>query len=304
MDIPELKVGLIIQGPIISHGQGVNSTRSGFNSINTIKTNIKNISNKFHNSVLVIWENDFKNYELQNLTIEKVIVKPPTKYKDPDNRKKQIVGMKAGLDFLTLENSYDLIVRIRTDQEIPETAIDGIFNLFKDPQNLDSKIMCSEYMQSEPFYLGDFVIAGSTKNLEIFLHSNLKKFSPWVPMIGKSLSIKYLYEVESKIQKQFKIRFAFYFQLIYLYKSDLALYWEGFRDKYFIFLPKEHFLVIKWRGKKMEKIMDWSSFSFGPKGLNSNEPVNRHEMFSSEIKNYVLKRVNLLKDPIRKYFKS
>jgi hypothetical protein len=303
MDIYELKVGLIIQGPIISFGQGANSIKLGFNSFDTIKTNIEDISMKFHNSVFVVWENDYKDYDLDKLAIKKVIAKPPAKFKDLDNRKKQIIGMKAGLDYLNAENSYDLIVRIRADQEIPILAIDSIFEQFHDPLVLETKIMFSEHMKSEPFYLGDFVIAGSRKNLELFIYSNLKKHSPWVPMIGKSLSIKYLYEVESTIQKQFRIKFAFYFQLMFLYKSDLVNYWAGFKDKYFVFLPREHFLKIKWRGKAMEDIMDWSSFSFGSEAPNLTKQINSFEIFSSELKNYVLKRVNILKDTIRKYFK-
>jgi hypothetical protein len=91
---------------------------------------------------------------------------------------------------------------------------------------------------------------------------------------------------------------------MFLYKSDLVNYWAGFKEKYFVFLPKEHFLNIKWRGKPMEDIMDWSSFSFGSDAPNLTKQRNSHEIFSSELKNYVLKRVNVLKDPIRKYFKS
>ena len=63
------KIGVVIQGPFITYGQGPNNKPEGFNSVETILKNINNIKNSGFKYVLSTWlpQNDSEKIILDNL---------------------------------------------------------------------------------------------------------------------------------------------------------------------------------------------------------------------------------------------
>ena len=57
-----MKIGLVIQGPIISYGQGPNINKNGFDATKCIYENIKNFKDLVECIVISTWENSCLNF--------------------------------------------------------------------------------------------------------------------------------------------------------------------------------------------------------------------------------------------------
>jgi len=55
--------GIIIQGPIISFGQGPNNVKAGFSALNSIENNIKNFLPYVSKIVVSTWEDSGLNFQ-------------------------------------------------------------------------------------------------------------------------------------------------------------------------------------------------------------------------------------------------
>lgn len=53
-----MKWGLVIQGPLVTYGQGPNNVESGFSAISTININIQNFLSIVDHIVLSIWDDE------------------------------------------------------------------------------------------------------------------------------------------------------------------------------------------------------------------------------------------------------
>ena len=238
--------GVIIQGPLVSFGSGGrNDNPEGFNSVKTIKENLS-IIKKFipeENIILSGWDTDI---DIEDLSISQHKSKDQYRF-DYLNQKRQFYTINEGLSVLSSNKNIDYFIKIRTDQLLPFIFWEWITEI---EEELDKKVLVSEFYNNSPYAFGDFVICSSRKKFLDFINSqSLFRLS----INGsRNMVLKYLkfnsHYLASNFSKLFFMNDIKYFlKFDYLYQK-----WSSsFRSEFFS-IPLYIFKEILWRGKTME----------------------------------------------------
>ena len=255
-----IKWGLIIQGPIITFGQGGNNSIKGFDSTNIINENIQNFAPLVEKIIFSTWLDSGFKLESNSCDNFFIIENPLPCRSDPDNRKKQFYSTFAGIRFLQSNSNVTHILKIRTDQLIPITILYWLQNIFTDKElinklKIDKKIVFSEFIKSESFYVGDFIFAGEINKVVQFVNINLKFKTNLHPSIGIDYFLKYLSVIDSSNFKSLFIKsIPLIFQVSLKKSETLKSYWQyQLKDKC-TFIPRFIANDIIWRGRKMEDL--------------------------------------------------
>ena len=164
-----MKYGLIIQGPRYSVGIGPNKAQSkdGFDTLDTVKENIRRLKSKVELVVLSTWHNS--GFEASNVSSQATLLESyPLLDFDYLNQKKQFLMMFVGASYISRNSNCTHIIKIRTDQLIPVELIDWLDGFFVAESLDEKKIICSEMLRDQPFYVGDFLFAGSIGKITSF----------------------------------------------------------------------------------------------------------------------------------------
>ena len=259
-----MKWGLVIQGPTISFGQGPNNAENGFSAISTIEQNIKYFSPYVCHIVISTWENSgltFKNIDTsKTVLIENKIPKGP----DFDNRRKQFITTLEGCKFLSLNSDATHILKIRTDQLVDPKIIEWLKAFFKNSNNINEKnnnfqenfLVFSDSLSNNPFYLGDFIFAGTKNDLISFCEANVDFLSKNLhPSIGTDYILKYFSLKDVQFWKSFYKYIPLLFQISNKRNKASQQYWRKISDNYVSVIPSEFFETIIWRGKSMYDVL-------------------------------------------------
>ena len=199
-----MKIGLIIQGPIISGGltgktQGSGRTRVNasqlvnFNCQDTINYNIACASHLFESIVLTTWENE--KIEVENKSVKVLFLKDPTPQPPvsrkpipgfPDfnklNNVRQFFSVWSGADYLK-KLGIEFVIKIRTDQLLDIKMLYQEFHFFI--SNIKKPYFVPFLYSTNRWLIPDFFIGGATDdilqismdmmNLEKQFHQNIHR---------------------------------------------------------------------------------------------------------------------------------
>ena len=242
--------GVIIQGPIISYGSGgKNDNPEGFNSIKTVKENIKIIT-KFipkENILFSGWDTDI---EIDQLGIAEYRSNDPFRF-DFLNQKRQFYTIKEGFNNLSKNKNIEYFIKIRTDQQFLPNFWEWIIENHKE---LDEKILVSEFYNNSPYVVGDFIICSSKKNFANFINSqSLKRKS----INGsRNMVLKYLSYTSNIMMNEFSSNFLINDILLFAKFDNIFEKWSiNFRTEFFS-IPLIIFKEIIWRGEIMDERFD------------------------------------------------
>lgn len=245
----------IIQGPVITFGQGPNNRIEGFNTFSTITENIKHILSFGHSYILCAWkpknerEREIIDQLCQN-DINIIVIDEP-KEVDPDHRFKHHFSILEAYNYVKDKCNADYFCKIRTDQLIPISGLQYILNYN------GRKLIVSELMQNNPLYVGDFVYAGSRATFERFIYSQLKFRSiHFHPCIAQDIGVKFMLEMGGTIEK---------FSLFkdYFWNFDrISKRWMEFTQDHILTLSENIWNNIEWRGRRIGDILESSHFCF------------------------------------------
>ena len=287
----------IIQGPLITFGQGPNNSIEGFNSLETIQRNVCLLKRNNINIIIVVWKSQNEK-EKQIITelrsdnlIDHFLELTPPKLKDKDHRFKHHYAIYKGLKKIDNYDSESIIIKLRTDMLLNQFIINQIFNTSK-----NNKLLVS-HLTYQPFYIGDFIYAGRKIVFDKFIRSVISNNKHILPSIGEDIGLKYLIS-ESKLDTFHKwpsipmlIRYLYF--LFYREQRILGK-WNTFVNSKIITLPEEAWNEIVWRNKKIRDIIDSSHFQFitETKQYSSKKTKNRLKKYLYEVKRYYIKMMS------------
>lgn len=277
------KIGVIIQGPLITFGAGPNNTPQGFNTLATILKNIKRIEAQGFIAIVSTWtpktQEELSIFEsLQAANIKTTVCAAPTAF-DPDHRYKQRFGVMRGYEALD-RAALDYFVKIRTDMLMP----DSFWNFIKSQADDDNNFLGVSHLFDTPFYLGDFVYFAKRSVFLDFLQSMLDyDGTVFHPAISFDDSFRLLHHKKLYNIQKTKALFLNYLQIFYFQSDFYAKLWQDFRLANINSIPKEIFSEILWRDKLMGSFSFMSSLRFD-QGLiiNKNNLVSTIMLFITD----------------------
>jgi hypothetical protein len=262
--------GIIIQGPIISFGQGPNNVKAGFSALNSIENNIKNFLPYVSKIVVSTWEDSGLNFQ-DKYSSKVVLIENIVPDKDPDNRIKQFASTYSGAKYLTLNSKVTHILKIRTDQVVDPKIIEWFNHFFtkhynsinKELKHQESYLFFSDMMKNNPFYMGDFIFAGKSNDIVSFCKSNLQfKGKNIHPEIGKDYILKYLLLNSSLFWKFFYKKIPFLWQVSNNSNEAIQSYWTYIMNTGMAVIPSSFFWSIIWRNRLMSDVISDSNREF------------------------------------------
>lgn len=276
--------GLVIQGPVVSYGQGPNNSELGFSSISTIEKNVSNFFQYVSYIVVSTWENSGLDFKFNNNNKIVLIENKTIKDCDFDNRRKQFLTTLEGCKYLHLNTDVTHILKIRTDQLIDPTIIEWLCFFFSNtnPSNRvkrnfqEDYLVFSDMLPDNLFYVGDFIIAGTKNDLISFcsasLHFSQKNLHP---SIGVDYVLKYLSLNDKSFWNYFFKILPLLFQISNKRNTSPQAYWKIIKHSYLSVIPSNYFESIIWRGKLMSDVLPFlkNKFEFyddWAKNINEN----------------------------------
>lgn len=251
----------VIQGPIITYGQGPNNAAGGFNAVACISANIRALNANGIKYIFCIWEDD-EALAKQNFddTVPFNILKNPYPL-DMDHRFKHHYAILEGIKYL--ERKYnmgpdDLVFKIRSDMEMPDAFWEMIN---KNP--IGNKLLVSHLFDS--FYIGDFLYAGKLPVLKKFTESITGTYpNIYHPSISHDLGIKY-YSAFFKLKPLSNYAISM-FGFICM-EPLLSRIWKTFITKRLTTLSEQVWNDIKWRDKPIKTVVKSADFCFSENAL-------------------------------------
>lgn len=244
------KIALIIQGPLITYGQGPNNSITGFKTFESITKNYENAKNYGINPTICTWADKTEQERVLSEKLKskgyKIIQLLPPETEDHDHRFKHHYAIQKSIECVNAE----YIIKIRTDMIMPL----DFWTYIK--ENIDEKLTVSDIIQ--PYYLGDFIYASSKETMVKYLSSIVKHNSNNIhPSITTDLGLKYFINENNK--KITKLNII----LLYLINKDKSIKeWGDFAQKNIKVLPLQIFKDIIWREKKIGDFLNLEAFTY------------------------------------------
>ncbi len=258
------RIGVIIQGPLVSFGQGPNNSPTGFETDVSLDRNLAEISKRGFDFIVVLWTpaNERESAILKRILMltddnNIVITNPPKNY-DPDHRFKQIYGANEGFKKITSHKEIDYWVRIRIDMVYPNEFWDFIGY---HSQKKENKLLISELFNC--FYFGDFVFGGNHIIFKHFLNTLiLYQDSIIHPCIAMDFGMKYMKSFVDMGMRKISSNVFYLFFFFYRNRKSIYQKWESFVRRSVDTIPKEIWEKIIWRNNQISKIVNSDSFCF------------------------------------------
>lgn len=258
-----MKIGVVIQGPLVTYGDGPNNIPSGFSVFESIQSNVRLLAKEHIPCIVSTWlprtttEREVL-IQLRKAKIPYTIHTPPQLI-DPYNCYKQHLSILFGMKPL-LKQKCQYIVKIRTDQVLPE-AFYSWLKLYT--QNHQKRLLVSELLKHHPFYLGDFIIGAEAHTFISYLKGILKHPQAiYFPLSAFDDGLKYLLETNRLIYNRYIPRWLYTYYLILFQHGLLSNIWNSFlRDKISV-IPFSIWKEVIWRGKKMSVVVSPEAFQF------------------------------------------
>ena len=251
-----IKIGLIIQGPISSFGNGPNNSRGGFDAKEVVYKNINTFDSHVDKIIVSTW----KGSGLNNLEIGQSAVlleSEPILGFDFLNQRKQFFSMNAGLEWLRTNSDCTHAIKIRTDQLIPLELIDWTkefysASLFSEKYQKDYLIF-SEGLKAESFYAGDFIIAGTLSDLSKLCNAVLVTKKIVHPMNAADYILKWLQSLDVKYLNGCS---PLLISLLTAKNSiKIQRLWNQVLNARISLFPREIIKKIIWRGKPITEVI-------------------------------------------------
>ena len=262
------KIGLIIQGPVISSGvrgpllrdkniitQKKDESFVDFNCIENINKLSLKANGLFKNVVLSTWKNQEIDILKNIKTIDKIIISDENQFEEiyiknnifKQNYRKQFHTLKVAMDYLN-DHDLDFVVKIRTDLFVD---LDQLYEECVKTINKQTILINNGIRQKTRFLeLDDFILGAEPKLFAAWMENIMNiEFRNWGGSHHR-LMLSYLW---AKYEKSFKYnKLHFFHQEIENNSnklSNLAIReWE-----YFHILDKDILSNSKLRGEKLDK---------------------------------------------------
>jgi len=228
------KIGVIIQGPLVTYGQGPNNSVCGFDTFKTIVENIETIKLLGFEYIVSTWDpvSDLEINivaQLREAKIDVLICKIPS-MTDPDHRYKHHYGIMKGVDHLTACGKIEILINIRTDMIISRVLFNWIIaHIYSYP----ARMVVSELLKNEAFYIGDFVYAAKTEVIQKFLNNFLHFQSTNLhPSIASDIGIKTLVSNNVSVSFWNKLPiFLTFVRQLYYYNQNIPIWGNIIHNK-------------------------------------------------------------------------
>jgi hypothetical protein len=259
------KLGVIIQGPLLTFGQGPNNSVAGFSSSESVLKNLKQARLYTDAIVVTTWspKNEIESNLLEDIS-QKIgsvhVVDPPIIF-DPDHRFKHHYGILKGAEHLmVVDSSVTHMVKIRTDMEMPESFWIWLAGRIEEHEQ---KLYVSELLPY-PLCMGDFIYFASKDTFLGFLDTVIGYGERILhPSIGSDIATKYFLAVRysgsiraanEKILRN-PIRFAWL-------SPSISKDWDDFAKANLGVLPPDIWLEMRWRGRRVGDFLSTRTFKF------------------------------------------
>lgn len=261
----DFKLGLVIQGPVISAGKksdGPNYIQD-FDTIKCLETNINRFSPHVEQIVISTWEDsglNVKDFRENNIILLK---NRQLSIRDQDNRRKQFVSVYEGVKYLVNNSDVTHVMKIRTDQVVDSAIIQWMRETYETAKKdlldenffQEDRLLFSDMIKKTPFYAGDFIIGGALSDVVRFCRSVLSYGTVDLhPTAGIDYILKYLTKNDRGFREKIYKCIPLIWQISNPANSILCEYWELLKAKYFIAIPQPFFSSIEWRGRAMSQV--------------------------------------------------
>lgn len=291
-----MRIALLIQGPILSVGRGGNTNKLSksvaekdilkFSCVDNINILLKNFGYLFSTVVLSTWKSEDTSGLVADdkfliTKLDEPAVNTNSKKKLlPNNKIKQFIGIKGGIDFIESHNpDIDFLVRVRTDQYIDLAAL--VNWLKQNEQKLKGKIAIPHFrLNTEASviapYIPDFYFVSHPADLRNLCVSMIELGNKeFAYSVHYDVFLKYLYK--SDFLKQYHNP-EFIFSYSNYYSKEFFLITQSFLENAFLSLPKFIYEGIEWRGEhwnqdNIDAINDTRKhvFDFSPASCSSGQ---------------------------------
>lgn len=303
-----MKYGLIIQGPRYSVGSGPNNAKTdeGYDALGDVLDNVARFHSHVDMIVVSTWFDSGFEVLQNDSRIELLRSTPPSGF-DYLNQTKQFYSMSVGIEFLLEHSKCSHIIKIRTDQLMPDVFIEWLDEFFRKQDDSSKKLVCSEQIHDQAFYVGDFVFAGPRDKMANFARNVLSYQGQRIALNNSiDYTLKQLINTDERVSTKFWKNNLFFNEIaILLNYKEIDFLWREVSNDNFVPLPVELYKDIFWRGRAMSEVFSSSfeKFSFFEdselKYINSDVYLSSHKVNES----YVL-RLKKLYFELKRFLKA
>lgn len=295
-----MRITVIIQGPLITYGNGPNNSIIGFDASENTIANIKNISKAKFNYILSTWTptNQREVNVLEKLRAKsiKIVINDTPTFLDPHNGYKHRLGIWFGIQATKLTTDY--YVKIRTDMVMPYSFWDWISSITEE----DNQLLYVSHLSNSIFYMGDFFYAGS-KNIFCNFIESILSYKDYIlyPSVSWDDGFKYAHHKKYQLFNK-PHSFLFYPWILIMQNKKSVFIWNSFIKKYLGVLPQHIWCNILWRDKQMTSIISADAFKFNSDPIL--QTVSLRERTENILQTYILYCKKINKHPFLKIFFS
>lgn len=279
-----IKLGVIIQGPLISFGQGPNDSTGGFDTFDTIIKNSTQLNGKGFYYIVSTWSPSNVQEQhiidaLRDANVNVTHISSP-KIFDPDHRYKQHYGVLRGAKaLLEIEGDITHFVKIRTDMLMPEEFWEWAYTV---SEKNEKKLYVSELM-NRPYYQGDFIYL-AVRDIFLSYLTAVVSYQGHIihPCIAFDMGLKHC----EACKFGFLYGHGFFghirFLLDFIFRTGFVRkQWNQFINKHIGIMPETVWLDIKWRNRRVGSFLESTWFKF------DNSEITQDISFRDNIKNLI-----------------
>lgn len=255
----ESELGVIIQGPLITYGQGPNNSSDGFGVADFVIRNYIAAKRSGFICIYSTWppktipeKEILENIERANVPV--MLVNAPKRF-DPDHRIKHHFGIQAGLSFFQKnQKNPNYLLKIRADMLMPDQFWVCINRLIADK----SEMFYVSHLMEKHYYLGDFIYFSNSDTFRRFINFVTHNEGNIHPCISTDAGIKFCLSMERP--KRFR-KNSFLLDSI-LQRKEYCDLWNSILLNKVAAIPESIWQKIVWRNKHIGQIIDSKEFKF------------------------------------------
>ncbi|MBU3632843.1 hypothetical protein [Polynucleobacter sp. AP-Feld-500C-C5] len=250
-----MKIGIIIQGPMTTYGNGPNNAPMGFDARNCINSNINKFAPLVDKIVISTWTGSGLSASEFGHSV-RILENTPITDWDYDNQRKQFYSTSQAVDWLSKNTSCTHVIKIRTDQDFPVELIDWVYELYQSQSGVipgqSGPIVFSEGIKQENFYIGDFIFIAAIDDMKNLCDAVLNAGKQLHPINANDYVLKFI----SRVIPTSGIGGAIT-NSIALAKNhrNFQNLWIDILKNHITVLPKEIYKKIIWRGRPMPEVL-------------------------------------------------
>ncbi len=291
-----IKFGLVIQGPVTTFGDGPNNSKEGFLTDDCINGNIESFSSLVEKIVISTWEGCGLS-PTQSSSKVVIIENEAIHGFDFLNQRKQFFTTQSGVEWLRKNTDCTHVLKIRTDQLVPPELIPWLQNFYENSnfqaRNQEDFLMFSEALKGESFYAGDFMFAGTIKDISNFCRAVLCAEGRVHPMNSCDYVLKWLQLIDNKFLSDSSMLTRSF--LTARNTLRIQYLWNEVLKDRICLPPKEIYKKIQWRGKPMPDVLESIDTAFF-----FNEDISSYDISPIRTRS-IWKTYKLMRDYWKRY---